>query len=106
MLPHALHKDELIVNMFISSVLEWKEYDMAFTQETSFPEKETTRMVLHTDKSKKMKVSFRCPEWIDKSKVAFAVNGKTVKATLTDGYYTIERKWQDVHLMKEHRIIL
>lgn len=42
-----------------------------------------------------MKVSFRCPEWIDKSKVAFAVNGKTVKATLTDGYYTIERKWQD-----------
>ena len=33
-----------------------------------------------------MKVSFRCPEWIDKSKVAFAVNGKKAEATLTDGY--------------------
>ena len=92
---YASRKDELIVNMFISSVLEWKEYGMTFTQETSFPEKESTRMVLHTDKSKKMKVSFRCPEWIDKSKVAFAVNGKKAEATLTDGYYTIERKWQD-----------
>lgn len=92
---YASRKDELIVNMFISSVLEWKEYGMTFTQETSFPEKEITRMVLHTDKSKKMKVSFRCPEWIDKSKVNFAVNGKKAEATLTDGYYTIERKWQD-----------
>ena len=72
---YASRKGELIVNMFIPSVLEWKEYGMTFTQETSFPEKESTRMVLHTDKSKKMKVSFRlsgmdrqvkggfCSEW-------------------------------------------
>lgn len=36
---YASRKDELIVNMFISSVLEWKEYGMTFTQETSFPER-------------------------------------------------------------------
>lgn len=92
---YAYRDNELIVNMFIPSVLDWKELGMTFIQDTSFPEKEGTKIVVKADKAKKMKISFRCPEWIDKNKVAFMVNGKNVDIVLNDGYYTVDRKWKD-----------
>lgn len=92
---YALRDKELIINLFIASELNWKETGMVFTQKTSFPEMESTKVVVNTSKTKKMKISFRCPEWIDKDRVAFMVNGKKVEAVLNNGYYTLDRKWND-----------
>lgn len=92
---YASRDNELIVNLFIPSSLEWKEKGITFTQETSFPETEKTRLVVDAEKSRKMKISFRCPEWIEKDKVEFKVNGEKVEATLNNGYYTVDRKWKD-----------
>lgn len=92
---YASCDNELIVNLFIPSSLNWKEKGMTFIQETLFPENEKTRLVVKTEKSKKMKISFRCPEWIIKDKVEFKVNGKNVEAVFDDGYYTVDRKWSD-----------
>lgn len=92
---YASRDNELIVNLFISSVLNWEETGMSFTQETSFPEKEQTRVIVKSEKPRKMKISFRCSEWLDKEKVEFKVNGGRVEAVFDDGYYTINRKWKD-----------
>ena len=92
---YALRDKELIINLFIASELNWKETGMVFTQKTSFPEMESTKVVVNTSKTKKMKISFRCPEWIDKDRVAFMVNGKKIEAVLNNGYYTLDRKWND-----------
>ena len=92
---YALRDKELIINLFIASELNWKETGMVFTQKTSFPEMESTKVVVNTSKTKKIKISFRCPEWIDKDRVAFMVNGKKVEAVLNNGYYTLDRKWND-----------
>lgn len=92
---YASRDNELIVNLFISSVLNWEETGMSFTQETSFPEKEQTRVIVKSEKPRKMKISFRCPEWLDKEKAEFKVNGEKVEAVFDDGYYTINRKWKD-----------
>ena len=92
---YASRDNELIVNLFISSVLNWEETGMSFTQETSFPEKEQTRVIVKSEKPRKMKISFRCPEWLDKEKAEFKVNGGKVEAVFDDGYYTINRKWKD-----------
>lgn len=92
---YASRENELIVNLFIPSSLNWKEKGMTFTQETSFPENEKTRLVVKTEKSRKMKISFRCPEWIEKDKVEFKVNGENVEAVFDDGYYVVYRKWSD-----------
>ena len=92
---YASRDNELIVNLFISSVLNWEETGMSFTQETSFPEKEQTRVIVKSEKPRKMKISFRCSEWLDKEKVEFKVNGGRVEAVFYDGYYTINRKWKD-----------
>lgn len=92
---YASRENELIVNLFISSVLNWEETGMSFTQETSFPEKEQTRVIVKSEKPRKMKISFRCPEWLDKEKAEFKVNGEKVEAVFDYGYYTINRKWKD-----------
>lgn len=92
---YASRDNELIVNLFISSVLNWEEIGMSFTQETSFPEKEQTRVIVKSEKPRKMKISFRCPEWLDKEKAEFKVNGEKVEAVFDYGYYTINRKWKD-----------
>lgn len=92
---YASRDNELIVNLFISSVLNWEETGMSFTQKTSFPEKEQTRVIVKSEKLRKMKISFRCPEWLDKEKAEFKVNGEKVEAVFDDGYYTINRKWKD-----------
>lgn len=92
---YASRDNELIVNLFISSVLNWEETGMSFTQETSFPEKEQTRVIVKSEKPRKMKINFRCPEWLEKEKVEFKVNGGKVEAVFYDGYYTINRKWKD-----------
>ncbi|WP_287679899.1 glycoside hydrolase family 127 protein [Bacteroides sp.] len=92
---YASRDNELIVNLFISSVLNWEETGMSFTQETSFPEKEQTRVIVKSEKPRKMKISFRCPEWLDKENAEFKVNGGKVEAVFDDGYYTINRKWKD-----------
>ena len=92
---YASRDNEFIVNLFISSVLNWEETGMSFTQETSFPEKEQTRVIVKSEKPRKMKISFRCPEWLDKEKAEFKVNGEKVEAVFDYGYYTINRKWKD-----------
>ena len=92
---YAFRDNELIVNMFIPSVLDWREENIKFRQETAFPEKENTKLVVETGKSKKMKISFRCPKWVNKEKVCFLVNGKKIEPVLNDDYYTVERKWKN-----------
>lgn len=92
---YASRDNELIVNLFIPSVLEWEECGMTFTQETSFPENESTKISVATRKPKKMKISFRKPEWIGNAKVTFLVNGEEIEASCDKGYFTIERKWKD-----------
>ena len=92
---YASHDNELIVNLFIPSVLEWEEYGMTFTQETSFPESESTKVKINARKTRKMKISFRKPEWVDSGKVVFKVNGEETEPSSDNGYFTIERKWKD-----------
>ena len=92
---YASRDNELIVNLFISSVLNWEETGMSFIQETSFPEKEQTCVIVKSEKPRKMKISFRCPEWLDKEKAEFKVNGEKVETVFDYGYYTINRKWKD-----------
>ena len=92
---YASRDNELIVNLFIPSVLEWEEYGMIFTQETSFPESESTKVKINARKARKMKISFRKPEWVDSGKVVFKVNGEETEPSSDNGYFTIERKWKD-----------
>ena len=76
---YARHEDELIVNQFIASTLEWRERGITVTQDTRFPDADTTRLTIKLSRPQRFGISFRKPGWCDEMKVS--INGKPVKGT-------------------------
>ncbi len=90
------HSDsDLYLNLFVASKLDWKDKGVTLTQETSFPDSETTRISLNMDNPVKFRLLVRKPWWID-GNMEILCNGKKVSArTLKNGYVAIDRKWKD-----------
>ena len=85
----------LYVNLFIPSVLQWKEKGITLTQKTRFPESDTIR--LHVKAAKPVETSFfiRYPGWA-KAGITIKVNGKPWKfSNVPDSYVEVKRKWKD-----------
>lgn len=86
--------DGLFVNLFIPSVLDWKEKGMKVRQETRFPASETTVLTLSVTEPVRTAFRLRYPSWSGKAEVK--VNGKRMKVRQRSGsYITIEREWKD-----------
>lgn len=83
----------LYVNLFIPSLLTWKDKGMTVRQETVFPEKDVTRLIVTTDKPVATAIRLRHPSWCKDMKVW--INGKTIKVKTAPGsYVTINRTWK------------
>ena len=87
------HKEdkELIVNLFIPSVLTWGK--TVVEQVNSFPEEEGTTLIISPKKPAEFTVSIRVPEWTDAARMNAKVNGEAVEAVLEDGFLKVERRW-------------
>ena len=88
------HSDnDVFVNLFIPSVLDWKEKDLYIEQSTKFPYKNSTDLVLKMKKSKTFSMNIRYPEWAEDFEIS--INGKIQKIEAKpSSYVTITRKWK------------
>lgn len=66
---------ELFVNLFIPSIVNWKEEGIVLKQETSFPEANTSTFVYLGETSKTFTLLIRKPFW-SSGKTRFFMNGK------------------------------
>lgn len=82
---------DLIVNLFIPSVLTWD--DMVVRQENRFPQEPSTELALQLKRARQMKLRIRKPSWTEGMTVT--VNGQPVKTAEEDGCLVVSRKWQD-----------
>ncbi|MDT0690544.1 glycoside hydrolase family 127 protein [Salegentibacter sp. F188] len=95
-LIYAHSEDDLYVNLFIPSILNWKEKGFSLTQETNFPEEESTSFLVKTENPQDMNLKLRYPQWIAPGEFKVEVNGKPVKVNSEPGsYVSINRKWKD-----------
>lgn len=85
--------DSLQVNLFIASRLNWRDKGVTLTQSTSFPDSESSRLVVNTRGKKKFKLQLRHPGWCEGMTVK--VNGKEIAASPAQSYVTIDRTWRD-----------
>lgn len=83
--------DDLYVNLFVASELNWKARKMVIRQETSFPYEEATKITVTSGKGK-FTMNLRCPSWC--SDPVVKVNGKAVAACESGSYVAIDRKWK------------
>ncbi|MFN8345410.1 MAG: glycoside hydrolase family 127 protein [Spirosomataceae bacterium] len=85
--------NDLFVNLFIPSTLNWKEKAIQLTQTTEFPYKNQTELVLKPAKSQTFALQIRYPKWAENVEVL--VNGKPYPVNARPAHYMgIEKKWK------------
>lgn len=85
--------DELLVNLFIPSRLDWKEKGLVLEQLTEFPYSEDVRFRVAGADGRRLTLSLRKPGWCAEPEVR--VNGKRVNVKAKDGYMSISRGWRE-----------
>ena len=89
------NQNDLYVNLFIPSELNWKEKGLKVKQQTTFPESDKTVFTINTASSTKMTINIRYPEWAT-SGITVKINGKNFKIKkAVNGYFPIQRNWND-----------
>lgn len=93
---YAHSKDDLYVNLFIPSRLNWSEKNIEIVQETNFPDEPLTRIKINPKKSTVFRLKLRYPKWAKVGEVRVSVNGKSVSVNVDlMGYIEVCRKWKE-----------
>jgi hypothetical protein len=93
-LIYAHNDQDLFVNLFIPSILQWKEKDLKIEQ-AGFPDEQKTKLRFTLRSPIDFVVHVRYPSWITSDKLKVMVNGKAVMAIRDDNaYITIRRTWK------------
>ena len=83
----------LYVNLFIPSVLEWRERNIVVEQSTDFPKEDQTRLTIKGNG--KFAIHVRVPGWATKG-FFVKINGKEQKSDAIPGsYLEISRNWRN-----------
>lgn len=94
-LIYAHDKENLYVNLFIPSTLNWKEKGIKLTQNTKFPFEEQSSITLTLKKAQQFSIKFRYPSWIEDGKMKITVNNAAISFTKDqNSYVSIVRKWK------------
>lgn len=87
------HGNELFVNLFIPSELNWKDKGIQVKQQTLFPEESKTTFTISGTARERIQINIRYPDWATAG-MTIKINGKPLKLTKTErGYIPIEKKW-------------
>jgi DUF1680 family protein len=87
--------EQLYVNLFIPSELNWKQQEVKVKQVTKFPEEDHTTLMISTDKPKKLTLNIRYPDWAT-SGVNIKINNKKIKIKQQPGsYIALNRTWKE-----------
>lgn len=84
----------IYVNLFIPSELNWKEKGIKINQNTDFPHKNSSELVLKLTKKQTFSINIRYPKWAESVKIK--VNGKVqnIRAKHAE-YINLNRKWKN-----------
>lgn len=91
---YARADNELYVNLFIPSSLQWKQQDTEIIQENNFPYEASTQITVNPRKQKQFTLLLRYPEWVNEGTVKIKVNGKSYPVENKNGYIPVDRKWK------------
>lgn len=92
---YARNQDDIYINLFIASTLEWKQKGITLQQTTKFPYEEGSVVKLTLEKPQQFKIYVRQPGWVNAGAFKVRVNGKEVPVKSSpSSYVAIERKWK------------
>lgn len=95
-LIYAHNKEDIYVNLFIASTLEWKARAITLHQQTQFPYEDQTSIKLTLERPQKFTLYIRYPGWVKAGELQLHVNGKLHKVSASpSSFVPVERKWKN-----------
>ncbi|WP_348823128.1 glycoside hydrolase family 127 protein [Flavobacterium aestuarii] len=92
-LIYSHSNNDVFVNLFIPSTLNWEEKGIQLEQTTRFPYENNTELVVKLKNSKNFVLNIRYPKWAENFEIL--VNGKAQKIeSKPSAYVAISRKWK------------
>jgi hypothetical protein len=93
---YARRGNDLFVNLFIASTLDWPDREIRLRQETRLPDESRTRLVFSMPRPARFTVHVRHPAWVAGDALAIRVNGRArPAASKPSSYAAITREWRD-----------
>jgi len=94
------NRDSLFLNLFMPSVLNWKDKKLMLKQETKFPYDEFTSLTVTAGQSA-FSLMVRYPSWVRQGALQLWINGKPVTVQAVPGsYITLKRVWKKGDIVK------
>jgi len=88
-------EDDLYVNLFIPSELNWAAKGIRIRQETDFPERDSTTLTVRSDEPVEFTMRVRVPYWATQGSTA-VLNGQPIASDARpSSWLSVGRKWQD-----------
>lgn len=84
---YAHSNNELYVNLFISSRLQWKDKGVTLVQQTHFPDNEQVSLRLESAPEQVFSLKIRYPSWVSEGKLRLAINGNQQTVSASPGEY-------------------
>lgn len=95
-LVYAHDHENLYVNLFIPTDLDWADKGVTVIQQTDFPESETSEMTFQMSDDQTFEVNIRHPEWLPEGEMSVEVNGERIDQSSNPGsYFAVQRTWRD-----------
>ncbi|WP_455585173.1 beta-L-arabinofuranosidase domain-containing protein [Bacteroides sp.] len=92
---YSENQDDLYVNLFIASELNWERRGMKIVQQTGFPDSDDTQLLISCPTPEELTFHIRYPEWATAG-YQIKVNGDLQQFTETPGsYVSIKRTWKN-----------
>ena len=100
-LIYAHNNEDVFVNLFIPSELNWDAQGIKLIQTNNFPNEANTTLKVELKKAKKFAVNFRYPSWVQEGALSISVNGKAIKIEgKPDTFVAVNRKWKNGDIIK------
>lgn len=91
--------ETLYVNLFVASKVSWTERGVTLTQNTKFPDEDTSTLVVNVKSPTKFNLRIRYPWWIGKGGMSVTLPGSPGKnyaeGLRPDSFIEVDRVWND-----------
>lgn len=88
--------DSLFVNLFVASRLNWEDKGVSLTQNTRFPDEESSRITIKVKKPTRFTLLVRHPQWVSASDMKVICNGKNyATGSSPSSYIKINKVWKN-----------
>ncbi len=98
---YAHQGDDLLVNLFIPSKLNWKEKNIEIIQQSDFPEGDIVSLTINPQGKTDFNLKVRYPQWVNRGDLKVELNGESSDFKIEEnGYISVNREWNKGDVVK------